>query len=236
MTTDEATPTEVARPVARRRRPLWAILVGGAGEILITGGIVILLFVVYELWITGIFTHREQHKLEVAIHKEWTQPPKPNAPIAGVAILHAERLGASWKWVVVEGVAQSDLAKGPGHYPGTAMPGQVGNFVVSGHRTTHGAPFYDVNEFKAGDAIVVETRDVWYVYKVTGETVVKPSAIEVTYPVPGDKGAVPTQKLITLTTCNPRYSAKQRLIVHGVLASQMDKSAGEPAALVTGRA
>jgi sortase A len=228
------------------RRPKWAIALGGFGELLITAGLLLLLLVVYELWITGIFTHREQHKLEKQLQKAWSAPAAPAAPGtaakpvtvppfgSGVAILHAARLGANWKWVVVEGVGTNDLAKGPGHYPGTALPGGVGNFVVSGHRTTHGAPFFNTDKLKDGDAVVVETATEWYVYKVTGETSVDPSDVGVVLPVPNDPGAKPTQKLLTFTTCNPKYSASHRLIIHGVLAEQEPKSQGQPAALTTG--
>jgi sortase A len=233
----------------RGRRPRWAIIVGGVGEVLITLGLLLLLLVVYELWITGIFTHREQHKLENQLQKAWSAPAvvapiKAKAPVvpkappfgAGVAILHSEVLGAHWKWVVVEGVGTNDLAKGPGHYPGTALPGQVGNFVVSGHRTTHGAPFFNTDKLQPGDAVVVETATTWFVYKITSEESVSPSDVGVVLPVPNEPKAVATQKLLTFTTCNPKYSASHRLIVHGVLATQELKTQGQPAALTTGKA
>ena len=117
---------------------------GVFGELLITAGVLVLLLVVYELYVTGIYTHAEQHKLEKTITATWKPPAAaPAAPVVPdltetvqpdgqpVAILHAPRLGANWKWVVVEGVDTSDLAKGPGHYPKTALPGQVGNLVIS---------------------------------------------------------------------------------------------------------
>jgi sortase A len=136
--------------------------------------------------------------------------------------------------VVFEGVSHEDLKRGPGHYPGTALPGVVGNMVISGHRTTYGAPFNRVDELHAGDPIVLETRDTWFTYRVTSEQVVAPTAVSVTYPVPGQKGAVPTKRLLTLTTCNPKYSATQRLIVHAILDTSLPKSAGTPPALATG--
>ena len=106
--------------------------------------------------------------------------------------------------------------------------------MVSGHRTTHGAPFFHTDALKAGDAVVVETQNDWYVYDVTGETVVSPHDVGVVLPVPGKPGVVPTQHLLTFTTCNPRYSASQRLIVHGLLAGTYPKSGPAPAALTTG--
>jgi len=233
----------------RPRRPLWAVALGTVGELLITAGILVLLLVVYELYVTGIYTHAEQHKLQKQIAATWAppsdappapsvipiSPPTETAPDVGqpAAVIYAPRLGASWKWVVVEGVEDSQLAKGPGHYPGTALPGQLGNFVISGHRTTHGAPFFNTDQLQDGDAVVIETAQAWYVYRVTGHDVVSPTTVGVVLPVPDQPSATPTQHLLTLTTCNPRYSASQRLIIHGVLA-ETDSKAGAPPTALTG--
>jgi sortase A len=136
--------------------------------------------------------------------------------------------------VVVQGTDTSSLRKGPGHYPKTSFPGEGGTVAVAGHRTTYGAPFNRVDELRAGDAIVLETRDTWFTYRVTSEQVVKPTAVEVTYAVPGNRTAIPTKRLLTLTTCNPKYSAKQRLIVHAVLERALLKADGDPPALTGG--
>lgn len=218
-------------------------LLRGLGQTLITLGIVVLLFCGYELYFTNLYTAKEQSRLGAALHETWTRPPSPGATATparsgvalgdGLAILWIPRIGMvdGSARVVVEGVSHEDLKRGPGHYPGTALPGQVGNVVISGHRTTYGAPFNRVDELHVGDPIVIETRDSWFTYRVTGETVVAPTAIEVTYPVPGERGATPTKRLLTLTTCNPKYSAQQRLIVHAELAATQAKSAGEPPVL-----
>jgi sortase A len=218
-----------------------ATFLRGLGQTLITAGVVILLFVVYELWFTGLETAREQARLTNAIEDEWrhgagsySTPEDLLKPIplgSGVAILRVPRFGRDWAKVVVEGVEVGDLRDGPGHYPGTQLPGQVGNFVVSGHRTTYGAPFNRVDELKPGDAIVVETRDTWYTYRVTDKEIVRPTAIEVTYPVPKDREAKPAQALITLTSCHPKYSARQRIVVYGALAETLKKADGTPSAL-----
>ncbi len=218
-----------------------ATFLRGLGQTLITAGVVILLFVVYELWFTGLETAREQDRLTSAIEEEWrhgagsyTTPEDLLKPIpigSGVAVMRVPRFGDDWAKVVVEGVDLRDLRKGPGHYPGTALPGQVGNFVVSGHRTTYGAPFNRVDELRPGDAIVVETRDTWYTYRVTSTEIVRPSAIEVTYPVPKQQDAKPTRPLITITSCHPKYSARQRIIVYGELGETLKKSDGTPSAL-----
>ena len=213
----------------------------GIGQTLITGGLVILLFVVYELYFTGIETAREQRALENEIEELWeggkgayTAPADLVKPIplgSGVAVLRIPRLGRDWAKVVVEGVGTADLKRGPGHYPGTQLPGQVGNFVVSGHRTTYGAPFNRVDELRAGDAVVVETADTWYTYRVTTQEIVRPTAIEVTYPVPKQEGAKPKVAVLTLTSCHPKYSARQRIVVFAQLAETLAKSAGSPPAL-----
>jgi sortase A len=152
---------------------------------------------------------------------------------SGIAVLRIPRLG-DWNDrppVVVEGVSTADLKKGPGHIPGTALPGEVGNVVLSGHRTTYGAPFERFDELQPGDAVVVETRDTWFTYTVTATRIVRPSAIEVTYPVPGDREATPTQRLLTMTTCHPRFSARQRMVVSAELTATQAKTSGPPAAL-----
>lgn len=216
----------------------------GVGQTLITAGLVLLLFCAYELWITGLYTKHQQHDLAKGLEKTWEQAPpvpvasKPLRPLPyevgkGVARIWFPTLGKDVHYVVVEGVSREDLKKGPGHYPTSARFGAVGNVVISGHRTTYLAPFNRVDELHTGDPVVVETQGFWFTYKVTSETVVKPTAIEVTYPVPGHLGQKPTQRLLTLTTCNPKYSARTRLIVHGVLAGQLAKGPGVvPPALV----
>lgn len=213
----------------------------GIGQTFITAGVVILLFVAYELWFTGFETAREQKRLTSAIEEEWrhgagsyTSPADLLKPIpigSGVAVMRVPRFGRDWAKVIVEGVRLSDLKDGPGHYPGTQLPGQVGNFVVSGHRTTYGAPFNRVDELKAGDAIVIETRDTWYTYLVTTAEIVRPTAIDVTYPVPHAKDEKPKLAMITLTSCHPKYSARQRIIVYGALSETLPKSKGTPKAL-----
>jgi sortase A len=214
----------------------------GLGQFLITAGVVILLFCAYELWFTNIYTSREQHHLRAENPGLLSSEPPPigtpefPALLNGnaLAVLRIPRLGAGYLKVIVEGVNVGDLKKGPGHYPHTALPGQLGNFVVSGHRTTYGAPFNRLDEVKPGDAIVLETRTSWYVYRETNEIKVAPSALWVTYPVPNHLGETPTQRLLTFTTCNPKYSASQRLILFAHLVSSQPKSAGAPPELTAG--
>jgi len=145
-----------------------------------------------------------------------------------IAVLHVPALAGFAPWVVVEGTSVEDLKSGPGRIRGTARPGEVGNVVLSGHRTTYGAPFARLDELRPGDRVVLETRDRWLTYSVTGTKIVSPYAIEVTYPVPGRRGATPTEQLLTLTTCHPRYSARQRMVVQATLTAEQGKDAGPP--------
>jgi sortase A len=218
----------------------------GVGQTLITFGVVILLFCAYELYFTGLETARAQQALGEDLRTIWrdgggsypTGPTKPGAkPIKpvevgeAVAVIRVPKWGRDHLDYIVEGVTVRALRRGPGHYPDTALPGQVGNFVVSGHRTTYGAPFGRLDDLQVGDPVVIETRDMWFTYTVRSKEVVRPSEIEVTYPVPRDADAKPTKALLTLTTCHPKYSARQRLIIFGELTAKTKKSAGLPPAL-----
>jgi sortase A len=135
----------------------------------------------------------------------------------------------------VEGTDDGSLEKGPGHYVGTALPGEVGDFAVAGHRVGKGEPFLNLDHLKPGDAVVIETKSNWYVYQVKGDVqsgnlddrgtdgipgreIVSPSDTAVIGPVPDHRGEKPTEKLMTMTTCHPKFTANQRMIVHAVLA------------------
>ncbi|GAA1527264.1 class E sortase [Actinomadura kijaniata] len=207
------------------------MLIRGLGELCITAGLVLLLFVTYELWGTGRYTQEQQQRLDQELMRSW-QAPRPRDVTtervrigSGLAMIRIPKFGPKYRFVVIEGVELSDLRKGPGHYPGSALPGEVGNFVVSGHRTTYSAPFNRVGELGEGDQILIDTRDTQYVYEVTGRKIVQPTAVEVTAPVPLHPGRKPTQRLITLTTCHPKYSAAQRLIVFGELVDEKPRVA-----------
>lgn len=245
MTVDIAWPADArdASPAPLRRSPdILRTGARGLGQVLITLGIVVLLFCVYELWGTGLHTSREQDRLADQLQGSWqadspdrtTAPARPQAPaLPGEAFarLHVPSLPGVDPWVVVEGVGVRDLKKGPGHMPGTAVPGQLGNVVLSGHRTTYGAPFNRWDELDRGDQVVLETREGWFTYTMDGSQVVAPSAVEVTLPVPGRPGAAPDAALLTMTTCEPEYSAEERLIVMGRLTARTPRSAGPPAVL-----
>ena len=219
----------------------------GVGQVLITVGLVLLLFCVYELEVTNLVTNREQKRLHTEIERTWAKPPTATAPGlrpvavelgSAFAVIRIPRLDSDrshpYARVVVEGTSTADLKEGPGHIVQSGQPGKLGNLVISGHRTTYGAPFADLDRLRPGDAVVLETRDTWFTYRVTGTEVVRPTDIAVTYPVPRQPGAAPTRSVLTLTTCNPKYSATERMVVSGVLDTSLPKSQGDPPALTGG--
>ncbi|MFC4019532.1 class E sortase [Micromonospora sp. GCM10011542] len=212
------------------------------GEVLITFGLVVLLFAGYEVWGKSAIVDAHQDDLSNQLAQAWAPtgdptvaPPsaRPSAkpspavhgtPIAGLYIPKLDK-----NWVVVEGVTQADIRYAPGHYPTSALPGQVGNFSVAGHRNR--ATFWRLDELDNGDAIVVESKTDWYVYRVSKTRIVKPTQVEVVAPVPGEPGEKPTKRMLTLTTCNPKFDNYQRLIIHAELDRTQPKSAGRPAEL-----
>jgi sortase A len=211
-------------------------LVRGFGQLLITLGLVVLLFCVYELYWTGVETHEAQGSLRDSLEKGWSNDPTKVRTEEfdigdGVGLLTIPRLGDDWSWVVVEGVTTDALKDGPGHYPDTAMPGRVGNFGVAGHRATNGEPFAHLDALRPGDAVEVETADALYTYRVKRSEITTPQDVDVVAPVPGEPGAEPTRKRITLTTCHPRWSSTHRLIVYGILDSVDTKATGRANAL-----
>jgi sortase A len=215
----------------------------GLGQLLITAGVLILLFVAYELWGTGFYTQAQQHKLETTIQQQWKTSGPDVSTLAvdkvplgtGVAVLFIPRFGAHYHFVVVEGTGFSELQRGPGHYPGTALPGQAGNFAVAGHRTTYQHPFKDIANLRRGDYIVLETKEHWFTYRIEDipgtnipwKEIVAPTAVQVAYPVPDqrDPAKQPTLKLLTFTSCHPEYSARQRYVVHAMLVQDTLKPA-----------
>jgi sortase (surface protein transpeptidase) len=166
-------------------------------------------------------------------------------PGDALAVLYIPRLGEDYRRVVLEGTAEEQLSQGPGHYPGTAMPGERGNLAVAGHRVGRGSPFLDLDRLRPGDPIVVETADTWFVYRVLGDArtggfagdpsgvpgreIVRPSEVDVISPVPGGAAdAAPEGSYLTLTTCHPKYSAQQRLVTHAVLTDEGASKADAP--------
>jgi sortase A len=205
------------------------------GELLITAGVVVLLFLAYQLVWTNVQADRAAQTQTTDLIDRWRgsspTPAEYELPLPSgeaFAILHIPPLGEEYQVPVVEGVTLDDLAEGVGHYPGTALPGELGNFSVAGHRATNGEPFARLDQLGKGDAVIVETATTWYTYIVYSEQIVLPTQVDVVLPVPGQPKATPEKALLTLTTCNPRWASYERLIVHARLDSAQPKSLGPP--------
>jgi sortase A len=203
------------------------------GRTLVGLGILVLAFVAYQLWGTSLSeSHAQQvlrHQLSGRLGSSPTvgaqeAPPgrssgslpaagapgvSAQAPSEGAAIgiIKIPKIGVDK--VFVEGTGTADLREGPGHYSGTPLPGQPGNASIAGHRTTYGAPFSRLDDMRPGDQILVTTQQGTFRYDATRSEVVDPSNVSVIGPT--------TAPQLTLTTCTPRFSAAQRLIVQASL-------------------
>lgn len=229
------------QPQRRSRGDVLRTLASGLGQVFVTAGIVALLFVVYLLYITGLFMARDQQALNDDLDEIFAAPASVRSIPPGIGDAFARLylpdigVGADDPLAVVQGVGTDALKKGPGHLPSSQLPGQLGNLVISGHRTTYGAPFGQIDKLDNGDEIVVETAASYFTYTVVGSEIVRPSAVEVTFPVPHQPGEAPARRLVTLTTCHPKYSAERRLIVYGELRVTDRKVDGvRPVALAGG--
>jgi len=205
------------------------------GRVVLVSGILVLLFIPFLLWGTGLMTARsqaalraqfvtDQHRTGAASAKHLSAPkqnPVTPAPLQVAPVIADPAVGSpvgtiyipkvSLSMVVVEGTDEPQLQLGPGHYPSTPLPGEAGNAAIAGHRTTYLAPFYNLDALVPGDTILVTTVQGTFLYQMTGNQVVDPSDVAVVAPT--------STPQLTLTTCNPRYSASQRLVVHAALVA-----------------
>jgi sortase A len=224
-----------------------ARVLGAVGRTCISAGVLTLLFVVYQLWGTGLREAQAQNRLETEFEdvlgeagidtdaisdgnddpgdQETTPttlgpPPAPTAGGDALANLRIPAIGL--EKIVVQGVSLENLKRGPGHYPDTPMPGQAGNVAIAGHRTTYGAPFNRIDELEQGDEILITTTQGAFTYRVSGQQIVSPSQVEVLEDAGDDR--------LTLTACHPKYSARQRIVVTAKLVGEAaPSSASTPA-------
>lgn len=192
------------------------------GKILIGLGVLLLLFLGYQLWGTGIVAEQHQKQLASDLESEWlVEEDEPGAPPAppeignGVGIIRIPKIGLDW--VVVEGVTVEALKKGPGHMPGTALLGEGGNVVISGHRATYGAPFARFGELSVGNIVVLEDQEAIYTYEIAEIRIVLPTDLSVI--------ASLDEERLTLTTCHPQFSVSRRMIVIGELVEKVERRA-----------
>ncbi|MGW0028395.1 class E sortase [Streptomyces sp. NPDC003314] len=213
------------------------------GELFITLGVVMLLFVTYQLWWTNVLAGQETNQAKERIEDTWAKggdkdEPDVFQPGEGFAIMYIPKLDVVVP--IAEGIDKTKvLDKGmAGHYAEgslkTAMPSdKQGNFAVAGHRNTHGEPFRYINRLKPGDPIVVETRNAYYTYEMASilpQT--SPSNVSVIDPIPKGSGFTEPGRYITLTTCTPEFTSTYRMIVWGRLLEERPRSKGKPEALV----
>lgn len=229
------------------------VVVRSFSELCITVGAVIVLFVVYVLFWTGVKADSAMDRQIDALQDQWakrpvataspapapgsstqTSPPEPAAYQDGkpFAVMYIPRLGFTWNKPVLEDTKVGTLKKGLGHYSGTAQLGQKGNFAVAGHRRTYGDPFKDFPELRPGDQVVLTDGSTWFTYVIdTKPYKTLPSDIGVIDPVPRKSGYKEPGRYLTLTTCEPEWGHSHRLIVWGHLDATQPVEAGKPEAL-----
>lgn len=226
------------------------------GELFITAGVICFLFIGWQLWLNDLVVGQEQRSSALELEDQWRTPGSPSVqpskdasttdygePVVaptpragtGFATLYVPRFGADYVRPIGEGVSLSSVLNnrelGIGHYPETQLPGELGNFALAAHRTTHGAPFKQIADLRVGDRLYVQTPDGWYTYAFRSLEYVWPTGVGVLEPVPQAPGVEPLDRVITLTSCNPMFSAAERIIAYGVLEHWQPTSAGMPAEL-----
>ncbi|MEV8565777.1 class E sortase [Streptomyces sp. NPDC051322] len=236
-----------ARRAARALKDSPAVIASRAiGEIFISLGVLMLLFVTYQLWWTNVRAHQEANGTAHSLQEDWAKggdtsnQPGAFEPGQGFAIIHIPKLDVVVP--IAEGVSKHKvLDRGMvGHYSEgklkTAMPSaRTGNFALAGHRNTHGEPFRYINKLKNGDKVVVETKDDYYTYEVTSHLAqTSPSNVSVITPVPPGSGFTGPGRYITLTTCTPEFTSTYRMVVWGKMVDERPRSKGMPKALTAG--
>jgi sortase A len=241
----------------RRRRSPLQVVAQVVGELLITAGVVLLLFVGWELWWTNIDAGIKQDQALEQFFSDVPPVVAPAVPPSAVSseelpvpgedfgeptiltqadltgtfgVIYIPRFGENYSRPVTAGVGTDVLDNlGLGHYPGTAAPGEVGNIALAGHRQTHGQVLDQIHTLAPGDRIYLQTRDGYYTYVFRNTEIVLPDRVDVIAPVPTDPSALPLDRILTLTSCNPRFGAQERIIAYSVMESWRPSDAGPPA-------
>ena len=258
-------PAPATRRELRARPRRRASVLGVLGEVLITIGVVALLYVVWQLWLGDVIIGSQQRAVAESISEEWasdagaTPAPTPTAtesvappapatadpvvpPEAGdgeiFALMRVPRFGADYQVPIAGGVSRARTLDpiGIGHYPGTPMPGDVGNVALAGHRGGNGAPFHLIADLRVGDAVVIETPDGWYTYRFRSVEYVPPTAVDVLLPVPRQNGSQPEGRYLTMTSCSPIDGSAERIISYSVFESFTPRTSGPPLSVTAGAA
>ena len=245
----------VRRRGRRSRRRQRVTVVGVVGELLITAGVLVLLFLGWQLWWNDLVTANAQSDAATEISQQWIKaaPAAPVEPVSpdpvdygepvvaapaadgeAFAVLYVPRFGEDYHRSIAGGTGTNVLNStrlGVGHYLTSQMPGEVGNFAVAAHRSAYGGGLHLINELQLGDSIYVQTADGYYTYTFRDLEYVQPTQVDVIAAVPNLPNATPTDRIITLTSCNPLFSTAERIIAYGVFEGWHPLSAGPPAEL-----
>lgn len=225
------------------------IAIRSLGELFITTGVFLLLFLVWQLWWTDVEANATSDDIlsttesvfanaasgssgegtddaETSSRDEDFEGAGPSG--AAVAIVHMPTIGETR--AVMAGVELSILNQGVlGEYPDSEAPGEIGNFAVAGHRTTYGRPLWNIAELSPGDPIIVETKDDYFVYRFERTQIVTPLQTEVIADVPGDREGVATERSMVMTACHPKFSAAERIVAFNSFDYEQPRSDGPPA-------
>ncbi|MFF0475200.1 class E sortase [Streptomyces sp. NPDC004284] len=217
------------------------LVVRTLSELCITVGALVVLFVAYLLYWTGVQADSASAAQIDTLQRAWAGTPVAPAPARvpapyvtgeGIAVMYVPRLGRDWKWPVLEGTGPGILKQGLGHYSRTAALGGTGNFAVAGHRRTHGDPFKDFPRLRPGDAVVLTDGTTWFTYRIDrGPYRTVPGDTAVVDPVPRKSGFRGPGRYLTLTTCDPEWGSSHRLIVWAHLDATRPVADGRPQAL-----
>ncbi len=243
-------------------------VVGVIGELLITAGVIALLYVGWQMWFGDVIYSAQHNAAGKQLAQQWeTVDPRPatsasaspaasatSAPAVAItdpaqipimaaphdgeqfAVLRVPRFGTDYNMPIAGGTSRERTLDpiGIGHYDGTQMPGEIGNFALAAHRLTHGGAFNYLDKLQLGDAIVVETPEGWYTYRFRSLEYVRPTEVAVLDPVPQEPGVPAGNAYITLTSCHPRWTMDERIVAYGVFDSFTPRTAGPPASLTKG--
>ncbi|MDN6747023.1 MAG: class E sortase, partial [Brevibacterium sp.] len=222
------------------------------GELCITAGMILILFVVWQLWWTDIEANRDNEVLADQLTEDWSNqdpnelPEDPEEPVVAdpveknhaFGIFYIPRFGDDYYRTAAEGVDLEPVLNrmGLGRYPNSAMPGEVGNFAVAGHRVTYGKPFNQIAKLRPGDEIIVQTKDGFYTYTFRNFDIILPDAVEVLAPVPDEPKFKGKDRILTMTACNPMFSARERYIAYAELTEWTPAADGAPESIKDSKA
>ncbi|MFG2138701.1 class E sortase [Streptomyces sp. NPDC048650] len=231
-----------------RSRSTVRWIVRALSETCVTAGTLIVLFVVYVLFWTGVRADSTMDGEIARLQEQWStgpiashdsapaptraKPPRRYEAGSSFAVMYIPRLGADWAKPVLEGTATDTLKRGLGHYDRTARLGRVGNFAVAGHRRTYGDPFKDFPRLRPGDAVVLTDGTTWFTYRIDNRPYTTlPGDTGVIDPVPARSGYNGPGRYLTLTTCEPEWGHSHRLIAWAHLDATQPVEQGRPSAL-----